>query len=160
MPKCNVLESFGIALANRTVSNSFCDCGKCYDCAARRDVWLKRGFRLSIDFLKSCGLLEFKFDRKPAVRIPYFAEIGEELAVRFRIALEGDRFRWKSGKKPCLYGLNRMAELKKTGQVALVEGTGNWREDRDNESGCSSSHHSGAAGAARRHDSSGFVLAI
>ena len=104
--------------------------------------------------------MEFKFDRKPAVRIPYFAEIGEELAVRFRIALEGDRFRWKSGKKPCLYGLNRMAELKKTGQVALVEGTGNWREDRDNESGCSSSHHSGAAGAARRHDSSGFVLAI
>jgi hypothetical protein len=76
LPKCNVLESFGIALANRTASNSFCDCRKCHDCAARRDVWLKRGFRLSIDFLKICGLLEFKFDRKPAVRIPYFAHAG------------------------------------------------------------------------------------
>ena len=105
---------------------------------------------LSIDFLKSCGLSEFTFDHKPAVRIPYFGQTGEELAVRFRIALEGDRFRWKSGTKPCLYGLNRLVELKKAGQVALVEGesdchtlwrhgigalgipgAGNWREDRD-----------------------------
>jgi DNA primase len=70
--------------------------------------------------------------------------------VRFRIALEGDRFRWKSGTKPCLYGLNRVDQFKKTGQVTLVEGesdchtlwchgigalgvpgAGNWREDRD-----------------------------
>jgi hypothetical protein len=77
---------------------------------------------LSIDFLKSCGLSEFTFDRKPAVRIPYFGEAGDELAVRFRIALDLDRFRWKSGTKPCLYGLNRLAELKKVGQAVLVEG--------------------------------------
>ena len=42
--------------------------------------------------------------------------------MRFRIALDGDRFRWKSGTKPCLYGLHRLAEAQKAGQVVLVEG--------------------------------------
>jgi hypothetical protein len=65
-------------------------------------------------------LSEFTYDHKPAVRIPYFGIGGEELAVRFRIAPEGDRFRWKSGTKPCLYGL--LAEARQQGQVALVEG--------------------------------------
>jgi hypothetical protein len=105
---------------------------------------------LPIDFLKTCGLSEFNFDHKPAVRIPYFGIGGEELAVRFRIALDGERFRWKSGTKPCLYGLNRLAEARQQGQVALVEGesdchtlwlhgipaigipgAANWREERD-----------------------------
>jgi hypothetical protein len=106
--------------------------------------------RLPIDFLEACGLSEFTYDRKPAVRIPYLGESGEQLAVRFRIALDGDRFRWKAGAKPCLYGLNRIAEAKKAGQVVLVEGesdchtlwfhgipalgipgAANWREERD-----------------------------
>src|SRR5262245_2007252 len=75
---------------------------------------------------------------------------GVELAVRFRIGLEGDRFRWKSGTKPCLYGLHRLAAAQAAGQVVLVEGesdchtlwshgipalgipgAANWREDRD-----------------------------
>jgi hypothetical protein len=105
---------------------------------------------LPIDFLKTCGLSEFTYDHKPAVRIPYFGIGEEELAVRFRIALDGDRFRWKSGTKPCLYGLNRLAEARQQGQVALVEGesdchtlwlhgipaigipgAANWREERD-----------------------------
>jgi hypothetical protein len=47
--------------------------------------------RLPIHFVKSCGLSEFTFDRKPAVRVPYFGVGGEELAERFRIALDGDR---------------------------------------------------------------------
>ena len=70
--------------------------------------------------------------------------------MRFRIALSGDRFRWKSGTKPCLYGLNRLPEAQKAGQVVLVEGesdchtlwfhgipalgipgAANWREERD-----------------------------
>jgi hypothetical protein len=85
------------------------------------------------------------------VRVPYFGVGGEELAVRLRIAFDGDRFRWKkSGTKPCLYGLNRLAEARQRGQVALVEGesdchtlwlhgipaigipgAANWREERD-----------------------------
>src|SRR5262249_26136434 len=108
--------------------------------------------KLPIDFLKACGLSDFTFqDRTAAVRIPYLGEGGEQLAVRFRIALEGDhRFRWKSGAKPCLYGLDRLSEARKSGQVVLVEGesdchtlwfhcipalgipgAANWREGRD-----------------------------
>jgi hypothetical protein len=105
---------------------------------------------LPIDFLKVCGLSEFTYDRKQALRIPYLGAGGEELAVRFRIALDGDRFRWKSGAKPCLYGLHRLNEVQKAGQVVLVEGESdchtlwfhgipalgipgatNWREERD-----------------------------
>jgi len=66
--------------------------------------------RLPIDFLKTCGLSEFTYDHKPVVRIPYLGEDGEQTAVRFRIALDGDRFRWKSGTKPYLYGLNRLSD--------------------------------------------------
>ncbi len=105
---------------------------------------------LPVDFLKSLGLSQFTYDGKPAVRIPYFGTGGEEIAVRFRIALEGDRFRWKSGTKPCLYGLDRLADARKAGMVVLVEGesdchtlwfhgipalgipgAANWREERD-----------------------------
>jgi hypothetical protein len=105
---------------------------------------------LPIEFLKTCGLSEFTYDRKPAIRIPYFGVAGEELAVRFRIALDGDRFRWKSGTKPCLYGLHRLSDAQRERMVVLVEGesdchtlwshaipalgipgAANWREDRD-----------------------------
>jgi hypothetical protein len=105
---------------------------------------------LPIKFLKTCGLLEFTYDHKPAIRIPYFGVAGEELAVRFRIGLDGDRFRWKSGTKSCLYGLHRLHDAQKEGVVVLVEGESdchtlwfhgipalgipgatNWREDRD-----------------------------
>jgi hypothetical protein len=77
---------------------------------------------ISIDFLKACGVSEFTRDQKPALRIPYLGPDGQELAMRFRIALDGDRFRWKSGTKPCLYGLHRLAEAQNAGHVALVEG--------------------------------------
>jgi hypothetical protein len=105
---------------------------------------------LPVAFLKKCGISEFTYDHKPALRIPYLGTGGEELAVRFRISLEGDRFRWKSGAKPCLYGLHRLAEARQSKQVVLVEGesdchtlwshdiaalgvpgAANWREERD-----------------------------
>jgi hypothetical protein len=66
------------------------------------------------------------------------------------VALNGDRFRWKSGNKPYLYGLNRIGDARAAGYVVLVEGESdvhallhhgipaiglpgatNWREDRD-----------------------------
>ena len=72
------------------------------------------------------------------------------MALRFRVALDGDRFRWKPGSKPCLYGLNRIDDSRTAGYVVLVEGESdvhtllhhgipaiglpgatNWREDRD-----------------------------
>ena len=63
-----------------------------------------RAKALPVDFLKSLGVSQTTFGITPAVRIPYFGADGEELAVRFRIALEGDRFRWEAGTKLCLYG--------------------------------------------------------
>ncbi len=50
---------------------------------------------LPVEFLVECGLSD-TFGR-PVVRIPYHDEGGAEVAVRFRIALTGDRFRWKRG---------------------------------------------------------------
>jgi hypothetical protein len=109
-----------------------------------------RGLR--VDFVRECGLSDMVLAGRPAVRIPYLGPGGEELAVRFRIALDGDLFRWKSGSKPCLYGLNRIGDARAAGHVVLVEGESNvhtlwhngipavglpsgtdWREDRDAE---------------------------
>lgn len=102
------------------------------------------------EFLKAIRLTEISYDRKAALRIPYFGNAGEEQAVRIRVALDGDRFRWKSGSKPFLYGLHRIEDARRAGHVALVEGesdchtlwfhgipaigipgAANWREDRD-----------------------------
>ena len=106
--------------------------------------------RLPLDFLRGCGLSEITYEGSPAVRVPYLGTGGEPLAVRFRIALEGDRFRWRGGSKPQLYGLNRLDEAREAGYVVIVEGESdvhtlwhhgipalgvpgatNWREDRD-----------------------------
>jgi hypothetical protein len=103
-----------------------------------------------VDFLNNCGLSDVGFTGRPAVRIPYFGPGGEELAVRFRIAHDGDCFRWKTGSKPLLYGLNRIADARNKRYMVLVEGESdvhtlwhhgtpaiglpgatNWREDRD-----------------------------
>jgi hypothetical protein len=105
---------------------------------------------LPVSFLRECGLSDVVVTGRPTVRIPYVGVGGEELAIRFRISLDGDRFRWKTGSKPCLYGLNRLHEARAAGQVVLVEGesdtqtlwhhgipaiglpgASNWREDRD-----------------------------
>jgi hypothetical protein len=105
---------------------------------------------LPVDFLRACGLSDLTLAGRSVVRIPYFDAGGEALAIRFRIALAGDRFRWKSGGKPCLYGLNRVGDARMAGYVVLVEGesdvhtlwhygipalglpgAAHWREDRD-----------------------------
>ena len=82
---------------------------------------------LPVDFLSGLGLVDRKYQRKAAVRIPYFAEDGQESTVRFRIALEktedGDeRFRWRTGSKAMPYGLWRLEKIRKVGWVVLVEG--------------------------------------
>jgi hypothetical protein len=102
------------------------------------------------DFLRTIGLNEFSYDRATALRIPYYGVAGEERPVRIRFALDGDRFRWKSGSNPILYGLNRIEDARRGGAVVLVEGewdcqtlwfhgiaalgipgAANWREGRD-----------------------------
>ena len=59
----------------------------------------------------------------PAVRMAYCDEGGELVSVRFRLGLDGDgndRFRWKRGDTPLLYGLWRLDRA--ADHVVLVEG--------------------------------------
>lgn len=78
--------------------------------------------RLPVEFLQRISLSDMTYAGQSAVRIPYIGTGGELLASRFRIALEGDRFRWKAGSKPCIYGQNRIEEARKRQSVVLVEG--------------------------------------
>jgi hypothetical protein len=59
----------------------------------------------------------------PILRVPYLDDSGAEAAVRLRTGLEkaasDDRFRWKAGSKPLLYGLWR---LRPDASVVIVEG--------------------------------------
>jgi hypothetical protein len=111
--------------------------------------------KLPVGFLQSLGLSDINYLGSPAIRIPYLDEGGSEAAIRFRVALaksehEDNRFRWKSGAKPCLYGLWRLDRAKAAGYLVLVEGesdchtlwlhdipalgipgASNWREARD-----------------------------
>jgi hypothetical protein len=105
---------------------------------------------LPVSFLQECGLSDTMLTGRSVVRIPYFGAEGEEVALRFRVALAGDRFRWKSGSKPCLYGLSRIGDAQGAGYTVLVEGesdvhtfwhhgipavglpgAASWRESRD-----------------------------
>jgi hypothetical protein len=79
--------------------------------------------KLPEDCLRSLGLRDATYKEKPAVRIPYPDEEGQEVAVRFRTSLEGtERFRWRSGDKPRPYGLELLVEARKANYVVLVEG--------------------------------------
>ena len=81
--------------------------------------------RLPLDFLKSLGIGDIKYNGQAAVRIPYYSEDGQELAARFRLALTaeaGERFKWRKGDHALPYGLNRLDRIKKTGWVLIVEG--------------------------------------
>lgn len=107
---------------------------------------------LPVEFLKAEGVDQFKFkDGKPYVRFPYRNPAGQECAGRLRINLAGDeKFRWKKGSKPTLYGLHRMDKACTAGYAVIVEGesdaltcwfheipavglpgAGNWKESRD-----------------------------
>jgi hypothetical protein len=86
--------------------------------------------RLPENFLRSIGVSDYSDNRWPGqrtLRIPYRNEDGTDAAVRLRIGLEksrtGDnRFLWRKGSAPRLYGLDRLYEARKAGEVVLVEG--------------------------------------
>lgn len=82
--------------------------------------------KLPLDFLKKIGVSQISFSGLPAIRIPYYDENRNEMAIRFRTALdkaETDiRFKWKKGSKPCPYGLWKLDMAKKEGYLILVEG--------------------------------------
>jgi hypothetical protein len=74
-----------------------------------------RAKRLPERFLRELGLGDITYQRRAAVRIPYLDSAGDEAAVRFRTAISeengdsGQRFRWRRGSKPMLYGLDRLS---------------------------------------------------
>src|ERR671911_3056102 len=79
--------------------------------------------KLPEDFLRGLGLRDVTYLKKPAVRIPYPDEEGQEVAVRFRVSLDGpEKFRWRSGDRPLPYGLRLLDEARAAGFVVLVEG--------------------------------------
>lgn len=125
--------------------------------------------QLPIDFLKELGITDYKDSRftERVLRIPYRDREGNEPAVRIRKELHkradgiDERFLWRKGSKPCLYGLWRLdaacarvhagsGGTDHPPQVVLVEGesdcqtlwrhdilalglpgAGVWKEDRD-----------------------------
>jgi hypothetical protein len=75
-------------------------------------------------FLRSLGLTDIRYRDAPALRIPYRDRSGAELAVRIRRHLEkssqhDQRFTWRRGDKPQLYGVERLGPPE---FVVLVEG--------------------------------------
>src|SRR5207248_5956536 len=106
---------------------------------------------LPVEFLHGFGLRDVQYKKKPAVRIPYFGPNGSAPAIRFRLALTGEKkFVWRPGSKPCLYGAHFAPYLAPAGYAILVEGesdtqalwfhrfpslglpgAANWKEERD-----------------------------
>ena len=78
--------------------------------------------------LSSYGLIDEKYGGAPAVRIPYLGTGGQEIARRWRVAMErgedgvDQRFRHRSGDKLYLYGLWRLEQARKQDWIILVEG--------------------------------------
>ncbi len=103
------------------------------------------------DFLLTLGLTDFTYMKRPAVRMPYLDVSGNEITVRFRVALGGDvKVKSKAGSRLHLYGLNRLEHAREAGYLLVVEGesdaqtcwlhgfpalglpgAGNWNEERD-----------------------------
>jgi len=78
--------------------------------------------KLPLEFLQDLGLIQFTYLGKPAVKMPYRNQEGAEAQARFRISMQKNRFRWRKGSKPTLYGLERLAAARRVGYVVLVEG--------------------------------------
>lgn len=102
----------------------------------------------SLDALSVTEVLKHKATGKPALRIPYFDKEGATVAVQSRISMTGDKFRWRTGDKPLLYGLWKLTGKEESlilcegasdyhtlfehGIPALaLPGAASWREDRD-----------------------------
>jgi hypothetical protein len=106
---------------------------------------------LPMSFLQKLGISDVSYLGSPAIRIPYLDQAKEEIGIQFRLTMSGDdRFRWRKGSKPGLYGQWRLNHDKPRESVVLCEGESdchtlwfheipalglpgatNWCEDRD-----------------------------
>jgi hypothetical protein len=75
--------------------------------------------------LINLGLLDMKYGRRDAVRIPYYLPDGSEYSrYRIRTALKASKgSSWSKGDAPLIpYGLHRLEEARAAGYLILVEG--------------------------------------
>src|SRR5215211_6087494 len=79
---------------------------------------------LPVEHLEALSLEQYYRLGKPAVRIPYLDEAGEEaLLVRSRVSLTGKpKILTRKGDKHRLYGLWKLEEAREAGYAVLVEG--------------------------------------
>src|SRR5215203_1117405 len=79
---------------------------------------------LPVEHLESLSLEQYYRLGKPAVRMPYLDEAGEEvLLVRSRVSLSGKpKILTRKGDKHRLYGLWKLDETREVGYAVLVEG--------------------------------------
>ena len=79
---------------------------------------------LPVGFLEGLSLEQYYRLGRPAVRIPYLDESGEEvLLVRSRVSLTGKpKILTRKGDKHRLYGLWKLDEAREAGYAVLVEG--------------------------------------
>ena len=78
--------------------------------------------RISVDFLRSIVASDVKYLGSNAVRFEYKDAKGDLLAVRFRLGMTGDRFRWRRSDKVQPYGLWLLERAKAKGFITLCEG--------------------------------------
>ena len=84
--------------------------------------------RIPVDYLQGeFGLRDIKinFNREKidALEVPYLDVDGNRVSSRRRISLFGkDKFRWKTGNRPLLYGLQHLKYAIEVNCVVLVEG--------------------------------------
>jgi len=79
-----------------------------------------KGF--SLYDLEEYGFADTTYQGSPAIRISYLDERGKEAFYRFRIALEGDRFRNLPGTSVCAYGQQWLPAARESHELVLVEG--------------------------------------
>lgn len=75
--------------------------------------------KIPLEFLTQLGCSDAP---GPSVRIPYQDADGSVVAVRYRMALAGARFRWRKGDHVVPYGLERLGDARAAGWLLLVEG--------------------------------------
>lgn len=73
--------------------------------------------KLPMDYLKQSWKLD---DFRDGIKLPYFDLAGNTKATRYRKI--NKQFTWAKGSKVCIYGLEKMDQIRKQGFVVLVEG--------------------------------------
>jgi len=81
---------------------------------------------LETELLRQCHVVEGQYRGKPAVLFRYRDTEGDLQAVRYRVALTGDKFAWQRGAKPknLAYGEWWLPQWREKGrrEIVLVEG--------------------------------------